>query len=99
MTLTEAIEHSKKKSEELCGECAEEHRQLANWLIDLQYLMENGYGNFTAYINKHIHDFAIAAMQGRLSANPNITSKEMAKLVAKDVESMMEELKLNYPFD
>ena len=30
MTLTEAIEHSKKKSEELCGECAEEHRQLAN---------------------------------------------------------------------
>lgn len=41
----------------------------------------------------------LPAMQGRLSANPNITSKEMAKLVAKDVEAMMEELKLNYPFD
>lgn len=98
MTLTEAIAHSKSKSKELCGECANEHKQLAIWLTDLQDLMENGYGNFTAYINKHIHDYTIAAMQGRLSSNSDIASEDMAKIVAKDVKAMMEELRFNYPF-
>lgn len=98
MTLTEAIQHAKNRSEELCGNCAKEHKQLAIWLKDLQDLTENGYGNFTAYINKHIHEYTIAAMQGRLSSDPNITSEEMAKIVAKDVKAMMEELRLNYPF-
>lgn len=37
-------------------------------------------------------------MQGRLSSNPNITSEEMSKIVAKDVKAMMEELRFNYPF-
>ena len=36
MTLNEAINHALEKSESLCGECAEEHRQLADWLIELK---------------------------------------------------------------
>ena len=36
MTLNEAINHALKKAESLCGECAEEHRQLAEWLIKLK---------------------------------------------------------------
>lgn len=98
MTLEEAIEHSKRKSLELCGECAEEHRMLAIWLTDLRDLTKNGYGNFTNYFNKHVHEFTIASMQGRLSANPSLTPREMAKLVLEDVKVMMEELRLNYPY-
>lgn len=98
MTLEEAIEHSKQKSLELCGECSDDHRRLAIWLTDLRDLTKNGYGNFTNYLNKHVHDFTIASMQGRLSANPGLTPKEMAKLVSKDVEAMMQELRLNYPY-
>ena len=36
MTLDEAINHVLEKAESLCGECAEEHRQLAKWLIELK---------------------------------------------------------------
>lgn len=36
MTLDEVINHVLEKAESLCGECAEEHRQLAEWLIELK---------------------------------------------------------------
>jgi hypothetical protein len=36
MTLDEAIEHAEWCAENTCGECAEEHRQLAEWLRELR---------------------------------------------------------------
>ena len=36
MTLNEAIEHAEWCADNSCGECAEEHRQLAEWLKRLQ---------------------------------------------------------------
>lgn len=35
MTLSEAIEHAEWCADNSCGECAEEHRQLAEWLREL----------------------------------------------------------------
>ena len=44
MTLEEAIEHCEEKA---CGsrECAKEHRQLAEWLKELQALKTNNINN------------------------------------------------------
>jgi len=100
MTLDEAIKHCKQKALELsnCEECALEHRQLAIWLSDLKALTENGYAHYVHTIDNFAHDYAIAALQGRLAANPTITSKEAAKLVANDVKYLLEELALNYRY-
>ena len=35
------------------------------------------------------------ALQGRLAANPSLSSKEVAKLVADDVKYLLEELALS----
>lgn len=40
MTLDEAIEHSINESLE-CGPCADDHKQLAEWLIELRYRRES----------------------------------------------------------
>lgn len=40
MTLDEAILHSEEKAEQLCGKCAEEHAQLAEWLKELKIRRE-----------------------------------------------------------
>ena len=45
MTLDEAINHVLEKAESLCGECAEEHRQLANWLMELKAFREGSNDN------------------------------------------------------
>lgn len=42
MTLIEAIEHCKDMAKCEYGECAEEHRQLAEWLMELQYIKTHG---------------------------------------------------------
>lgn len=101
MTLEEAIEHCKQKADELsvCNkDCSLEHRQLAVWLSDLKALTENGYSHFVYTMDNFAHDYAVAALQGRLAANPTITSKEAAKLAAKDVKYFLEELALNYRY-
>ena len=101
MTLNEAIEHCKKvaKEQENCNNgCSLEHRQLAIWLSDLKALTKNGYGHFVHTMDNFAHDYAVAALQGRLAANPTITSKEAAKLAAKDVKYLLEELALNYRY-
>lgn len=101
MTLEEAIEHCKQKADELsiCSkDCSLEHRQLAVWLSDLKALTENGYGHFVHTMDNFAHDYAVAALQGRLAANPTITSKEAAKLAADDVKYFLEELALNYRY-
>lgn len=42
MTLDEAIEHALFVAEtNSCPECAEEHRQLAEWLIDYRRLLQS----------------------------------------------------------
>ena len=99
MTLDEAIQHCKEKANEQCScnyNCALEHKQLAIWLSDLKALTENGYSHFVHTMDNFAHDYAVAALQGRLAANPTITSKEAAKLVADDVKCLLEELTLNY---
>ncbi len=35
MTLDEAIEHAEWCAENSCGECADDHKQLAEWLKEL----------------------------------------------------------------
>lgn len=101
MTLDEAIEHCKKvaKEQENCNnDCSLEHRQLAIWLSDLKVITENSYEDFVHTMNNFVHDYTIAALQGRLAANPEITSKDVAKLVANDVKYLLEELALNYRY-
>lgn len=101
MTLDEAIEHCKEKANEQYSNnynCALEHRQLAVWLSDLKALTKNGYGHFVHTMDNFAHDYAVAALQGRLAANPTITSKEAAKLVANDVKYLLEDLALNYRY-
>lgn len=41
MTLDEAIAHCEDVSESACGKCAEEHRQLAEWLKELRERRQN----------------------------------------------------------
>ena len=36
MTIDEAIEHALKRANQDCSECAQDHRQLAEWLIELK---------------------------------------------------------------
>lgn len=36
MTLQEAIQHSLERAALDCSECAKQHEQLANWLIELR---------------------------------------------------------------
>lgn len=101
MTLDEAIRHCIEKANEQCScnySCALEHRQLAVWLSDLKALTENGYSHFVHTMDNFAHDYAVAALQGRLAANPTITSKEAAKLAANDVKYFLEELALNYRY-
>lgn len=38
MTLEEAIAHSEEVATTRCGECANEHEQLAEWLRELRHL-------------------------------------------------------------
>lgn len=40
MTLEEAIDHAEEVAKIECGKCAEEHRQLAEWLRELKKLRE-----------------------------------------------------------
>lgn len=40
LTLDEAIEHTEEKAKENCGECSENHKQLALWLNELKYYRE-----------------------------------------------------------
>lgn len=101
MTLDEAIQHCKEKANEQCSSnynCALEHRQLAVWLSDLKALTKNGYGHFVHTMDNFAHDYVVAALQGRLAANPTITSEEVAKLAAKDVKYLLEEFALNYRY-
>lgn len=57
------------------------------WILAFVHTMDN-----------FAHDYAVAALQGRLAANPTITPKEAAKLVADDVKCLLEELALNYRY-
>jgi len=40
MTLDEAIEHAEEVGRDSCAECAEDHRQLADWLRELKTFRE-----------------------------------------------------------
>ncbi len=40
MTLDEAIQHCEEVASNVCGECSEDHMQLANWLKELKELKE-----------------------------------------------------------
>lgn len=44
MTIDEAIQHCDEKASTVCGECAEQHRQLAAWLRELERLKHAQHG-------------------------------------------------------
>lgn len=101
MTLEEAIEHCKQKADELsiCNkECSLEHKQLSIWLIDLKFITENSYEDFMRAMNNFTYNYILMALQARLAANPSLSSKEVANLVAHDVNCLLEELSLNYRY-
>lgn len=56
MTLDDAIIHAMERANQDCGKCAEEHKQLANWLIELRDL-QNIKGK---YKGEQVMDFASA---------------------------------------
>jgi len=61
MTLDEAIEHAEWCARESHGECAEEHRQLAEWLSELKRLKaQNKWLRrwYTALMESHQKAFA-----------------------------------------
>ena len=41
MTLDEAIDHCLERANQDCSSCADEHLQLAEWLIELKDLRKN----------------------------------------------------------
>ena len=43
MTLDEAIKHSQFVADTNCDQCAEDHRQLAEWLKELKELRKHGW--------------------------------------------------------
>lgn len=43
MTLDEAIEHEQLVADTNCDQCAEDHRQLAEWLKELKKLRKHGW--------------------------------------------------------
>ncbi|WP_287385652.1 hypothetical protein [Lachnospira sp.] len=43
MTLDEAIKHAQDVADTNCGQCAEDHKQLAEWLKELKELKEQGW--------------------------------------------------------
>lgn len=101
MTLDEAIEHCKQKVDELsvCNkECSLEHKQLSIWLSDLKFITENSYEDFMRAMNNFTYNYTLMALQARLAANPSLSSKEVANLVAHDVNCLLEELSLNYRY-
>ena len=40
MTIKEAIKHAEEVADNNCSDCADEHRQLADWLLELVKLRE-----------------------------------------------------------
>lgn len=101
MTLDEAIEHCKQKVDELsvCNkDCSLEHKQLFIWLSDLKFITENSYEDFMRAMNNFTYNYTLIALQARLAANPSLSSKEVANLVANDVNYLLEELALNYRY-
>lgn len=99
MDLKEAINHALEKADQLGDcECAMEHLQLAEWLTDLLNLMKNGYSHFTKEMDKNYKTFVSVAFQGRLSSNPEISSKEAAKLAIEDAKELIRQLKLTYEY-
>ena len=52
MTLDEAIKHAEERASLSCDECAEQHRQLAEWLKELKQYREYFKGCRLAYAFK-----------------------------------------------
>ena len=68
MTLSEAIEHAEQVAQGCEGECADDHRQLAEWLRELVALRAENerlarmlaqYGLFSEVVGDPAHEFAI----------------------------------------
>jgi hypothetical protein len=53
MTLDEAIKHCNEVAESNCDDCGAEHKQLAEWLIELKEIKE---GDYKSGIAKAIYD-------------------------------------------
>ena len=83
-TLMQQVNHS-----------VESGKTVTAQLSDLKAITENSYEEFKYETNKYAHDYTLIVLQGRLAANPSISSKEVAKLVADDVKYLLEELALN----
>lgn len=77
MTLDEAIEHAEEVATTRCGECAEEHMQLAEWLRELKRLKAQT-AQMGEVIGQMAHDHA---EQGREIARLERENTEVRELV------------------
>ena len=78
MTLDEAIEHAEEVATTRCGECAEEHMQLAEWLRELKRLKAQN-AQMSEVIGQMAHDHA---EQGREIARLERENAKLRDLVA-----------------
>ena len=58
MTLEEAIKHCDEVSNQQCNACGTEHKQLANWLRELQELRADCAHCIYMYGNNSMHRYA-----------------------------------------
>ena len=77
MTLDEAIEHAEEVATTRCGECAEEHMQLAEWLRELKRLKAQT-AQMGEVIGQMAHDHA---EQGREIARLERENTKLRELV------------------
>ncbi len=98
--LTEAINHCIEKANKLGDcECAKDHLQLTEWLIDLKNLMENGYAHFCKKIDDNYKIFVAASLQGLCTSNTHLTPEEIAIRADVQAKAMIRQLKCSYPYE
>ncbi|GLI57699.1 hypothetical protein PM10SUCC1_32130 [Propionigenium maris DSM 9537] len=66
MTLDEAIRHAEEVSKSECSECSLEHKQLAEWLIELKEFRQDtgrmGYMRIYSFLSNCLDSGAIGAL-------------------------------------
>lgn len=67
MTLSEAIEHAEWAANNCEGECADEHRQLAEWLMDLRkrQLVDDALEDERNLLFERLGDYGVALGDAR----------------------------------
>lgn len=96
MTIDEAIQHCDEKASTVCGECAEEHRQLAAWLRELADYKDTGFApydfdNLCREMSKLRMSVGIGTYDGLYRAAELLELERNGKLVQMPFIAMVEQ--------